>query len=137
MRQKRPTDDIIARTETRSLGNIGSEEYQHTEASPSDSSQPMVAVCATPSRAADRSDVSRGFPESWYYWRHQITALAEAGFRAVAPDRCFRRSEMYPPRRRDDLFDDLRGRPLQEAGVLGLRCLDRLALQDVNAWNPA
>jgi pimeloyl-ACP methyl ester carboxylesterase len=27
-----------------------------------------------------------GFPESWYSWRHQITALAEAGFRVVAPD---------------------------------------------------
>jgi pimeloyl-ACP methyl ester carboxylesterase len=27
-----------------------------------------------------------GFPESWYSWRHQIDALAEAGFRAVAPD---------------------------------------------------
>jgi epoxide hydrolase A/B len=27
-----------------------------------------------------------GFPESWYSWRHQLTALAEAGFRAVAPD---------------------------------------------------
>ena len=27
-----------------------------------------------------------GFPESWYSWRHQIEALAAAGFRAVAPD---------------------------------------------------
>jgi pimeloyl-ACP methyl ester carboxylesterase len=27
-----------------------------------------------------------GFPESWYSWRHQIGALAAAGFRAVAPD---------------------------------------------------
>ena len=27
-----------------------------------------------------------GFPESWYSWRHQIKALAEAGFRVVAPD---------------------------------------------------
>jgi pimeloyl-ACP methyl ester carboxylesterase len=27
-----------------------------------------------------------GFPESWYSWRHQINALAEAGFRVVAPD---------------------------------------------------
>jgi pimeloyl-ACP methyl ester carboxylesterase len=27
-----------------------------------------------------------GFPESWYSWRHQLTALAEAGYRAVAPD---------------------------------------------------
>jgi pimeloyl-ACP methyl ester carboxylesterase len=27
-----------------------------------------------------------GFPESWYSWRHQIPALAEAGFHVVAPD---------------------------------------------------
>lgn len=27
-----------------------------------------------------------GFPELWYTWRHQLTALAEAGFHAVAPD---------------------------------------------------
>jgi len=27
-----------------------------------------------------------GFPESWYSWRHQLQALASAGFRAVAPD---------------------------------------------------
>ena len=27
-----------------------------------------------------------GFPESWYSWRHQLTALAEAGFHVVAPD---------------------------------------------------
>ena len=27
-----------------------------------------------------------GFPESWYSWRHQLKALAEAGYRAIAPD---------------------------------------------------
>ncbi len=27
-----------------------------------------------------------GFPESWYSWRSQLKALAEAGFHAVAPD---------------------------------------------------
>lgn len=27
-----------------------------------------------------------GFPESWYSWRHQLQALAEGGFRAVAVD---------------------------------------------------
>jgi epoxide hydrolase A/B len=27
-----------------------------------------------------------GFPESWYSWRQQLTALAAAGFHAVAPD---------------------------------------------------
>jgi pimeloyl-ACP methyl ester carboxylesterase len=27
-----------------------------------------------------------GWPESWYSWRHQLQAVSEAGFRAVAPD---------------------------------------------------
>ena len=27
-----------------------------------------------------------GFPECWYSWRHQLPALAKAGFRAAAPD---------------------------------------------------
>ena len=27
-----------------------------------------------------------GWPESWYSWRHQLTALSAAGFRCVAPD---------------------------------------------------
>jgi len=27
-----------------------------------------------------------GFPELWYSWRHQLPALADAGFHAVAPD---------------------------------------------------
>ena len=27
-----------------------------------------------------------GFPELWYSWRHQITALSSLGYRAVAPD---------------------------------------------------
>ena len=34
---------------------------------------PLVVLC-------------HGFPESWYSWRHQLTALAEAGFHVVAPD---------------------------------------------------
>jgi len=27
-----------------------------------------------------------GFPESWYSWRHQLEALANQGYRAIAPD---------------------------------------------------
>ncbi|XP_022868944.1 uncharacterized protein LOC111388464 [Olea europaea var. sylvestris] len=27
-----------------------------------------------------------GFPEIWYSWRHQMIAVAKAGFRAIAPD---------------------------------------------------
>jgi pimeloyl-ACP methyl ester carboxylesterase len=34
---------------------------------------PLVVLC-------------HGFPESWYSWRHQLSALADAGFRAVALD---------------------------------------------------
>jgi len=35
-----------------------------------------------------------GFPEFWYGWRKQIGALAEAGFRVIAPDgRGYNRSE--------------------------------------------
>ena len=34
---------------------------------------PLVVLC-------------HGWPESWYSWRHQIPALAAAGFRVVAPD---------------------------------------------------
>ncbi|MBI2764815.1 MAG: alpha/beta hydrolase [Chloroflexi bacterium] len=36
-------------------------------------SGPLVVLC-------------HGFPESWYSWRHQISALAAAGYRVVAPD---------------------------------------------------
>jgi pimeloyl-ACP methyl ester carboxylesterase len=36
-------------------------------------SGPLVLLC-------------HGFPESWYSWRHQLQALADAGFHAVAPD---------------------------------------------------
>jgi pimeloyl-ACP methyl ester carboxylesterase len=34
---------------------------------------PLVVLC-------------HGFPESWYSWRHQLRALAEAGYHVVAPD---------------------------------------------------
>jgi len=36
-------------------------------------SGPLVVLC-------------HGFPELWFSWRHQLEALAGAGFRAVAPD---------------------------------------------------
>jgi pimeloyl-ACP methyl ester carboxylesterase len=30
--------------------------------------------------------LAHGFPECWYSWRHQLTALADAGYHVVAPD---------------------------------------------------
>ncbi len=41
------------------------------EAGPADG--PLVVLC-------------HGFPESWYSWRHQISALADASYHVVAPD---------------------------------------------------
>lgn len=38
-----------------------------------------------------------GFPEAWYSWRHQMTALAAAGYRTIAPDlRGYGLSEPHP-----------------------------------------
>jgi pimeloyl-ACP methyl ester carboxylesterase len=47
-----------------------------------------------------------GFPESWYSWRHQIEALAAAGFHAVAPDqRGYGQSDRPEDVRRYSLLD--------------------------------
>ena len=43
------------------------------EQRPEKGKAPLVLLC-------------HGFPESWYSWRHQMGALAAAGFHAVAPD---------------------------------------------------
>ena len=46
---------------------------------------PLVVLC-------------HGWPESWYSWRHQIAALADAGYRAVALDmRGYGRSSQPEP----------------------------------------
>ena len=41
--------------------------------------------------------VLHGWPQHWYQWRHQIPALAEAGYRVIVPDlRGFGQSEAPP-----------------------------------------
>ena len=42
-----------------------------------------VATCGTGDRLAL---CLHGFPESWYSWRHQMPAIAAAGYHVVAPD---------------------------------------------------
>jgi epoxide hydrolase 4 len=51
-----------------------------------------------------------GFPESSRSWRHQLPALAEAGFRAVAPDlRGYGRSDTHGPYDLETLAGDAAG----------------------------
>ena len=46
-----------------------------------------------------------GFPESWYSWRHQLPALAAAGYHAIAPDlRGFGKSDRPLPVEAYDIF---------------------------------
>ena len=76
--------------------------------------------------------LTHGWPQHWYEWRHLMGPLAQAGYRAIAPDwRGFGWSE-YPPDedfRKETLADDL----IALCGVLGYR---RVALvgHDWGAW---
>src|SRR5579864_7199739 len=49
-----------------------------------------------------------GFPECWYSWRHQLRALAKAGFRAVAPDlRGYGRSDRPEDAKKYTILDNI------------------------------
>jgi len=54
-----------------------------------------------------------GFPEFWYGWRHQIPALADAGFRVIVPDqRGYNLSDKLRrirPYQMDELVGDVTG----------------------------
>lgn len=64
-----------------------------------------------------------GFPEAWYSWRHQMIAVAKAGFRAIALDhRGYGLSDPPPEPERasfSDLLADL-------VGVLDFLGLDKV-----------
>ena len=69
-----------------------------------------------------------GFPEIWYSWRHQMVAVAAAGYRAVAPDwRGYGLSDQ-PPVEEEVLYDDL----LDD--LLGI--LDALSVPKVSSGSP-
>ena len=54
-----------------------------------------------------------GFPEIWYTWRHQLIAVANAGYRAIAIDfRAYGLSDQPPEPEKanfNDLVDDIVG----------------------------
>lgn len=59
--------------------DVGEISLHYVTAGPSDG-EPVVLL--------------HGFPEFWYGWRHQIRALADAGYRVIAPDqRGYNRSD--------------------------------------------
>jgi pimeloyl-ACP methyl ester carboxylesterase len=67
---------------------------------------PLVVLC-------------HGFPELWFSWRHQLTALADAGYHAVAPDqRGFGRTDA-PAAIEDYDIDHLTGDVLGLLDALG------------------
>jgi pimeloyl-ACP methyl ester carboxylesterase len=56
---------------------------------------PLVVLC-------------HGFPECWYSWRHQLPALAKAGFHVVAPDlRGYGRSDRPVESEKYTILDDI------------------------------
>jgi pimeloyl-ACP methyl ester carboxylesterase len=66
-----------------------------------------------------------GFPEFWWSWRHQLVALGEAGFHAVAPDLRGYGASDKPPRGYDaytlsaDVAGMVRALGASEADVVG------------------
>jgi alpha-beta hydrolase superfamily lysophospholipase len=60
-----------------------------------------------------------GFPESWYSWRHQIPAVAAAGYHVVAPDMRGYGGTDAPPERESYTIMDLVGDMLGIVAALG------------------
>ena len=66
-----------------------------------------------------------GFPEFWWSWRHQLVALAEAGFKAVAVDLRGYGASDKPPRGYDsftlaaDIAGLVRALGAQQASIVG------------------
>jgi len=67
--QKSETDGLMIPGATHRRVDVGELSLHYVEAG----SGPLVILL-------------HGFPEFWWSWRHQIPALAQAGFRVVAPD---------------------------------------------------
>ena len=65
-----------------------------------------------------------GFPEFWYSWRHQLPALAEAGYHVVAPDQ-----RGYG---QTDRPDTLEARPFQNGGKLKPESADKKRMKSIS-----
>jgi pimeloyl-ACP methyl ester carboxylesterase len=74
---------------------------------------PNEAAVDHPTGTAPLVVLLHGFPECWYTWRRQLSVLAEAGYRVVAPDlRGYNRSSApvgVDSYRMEELVADVRG----------------------------
>ena len=80
-----------------------------------------------------------GFPEFWYCWARQITALADAGFHVVVPDQRGYNQSSKPPYIRDYRMSELTADVIAIADQLGCERI-LLAGHDWGAavaWNTA
>jgi len=72
-----------------------------------------------------------GFPEIWYSWRHQMLAVAAAGYRAIAPDcRGYGLSDQ-PPEDEEASLDDLVADVL---GILDALSVPKVSISSPNGW---
>lgn len=77
--QRGDTAEHVRRRVEHDTADIGEVSLHYVTAGPEDG-DPIVLL--------------HGFPEFWYGWRHQIPALADAGYRVITPDqRGYNRSD--------------------------------------------
>src|ERR1700686_1110345 len=72
-------------------GGVGPEPTSWVESAMPEVTHRMIETNGIRLHVAEQGEgplviLCHGFPECWYSWRHQLGALAKAGFRAVAPD---------------------------------------------------
>jgi pimeloyl-ACP methyl ester carboxylesterase len=72
-------------------GGAGAEPTSWADSTMPDVTHRMIETNGIRLHVAEQGEgplviLCRGFPECWYSWRHQLGALAKAGFHAVAPD---------------------------------------------------
>ena len=72
------------------------------EVSPANASEPITLSVHQASPESDEITAAlvfcHGFPDLAFGWRHQLTAIAEAGYRAIAPDQRGHGASCAPPR---------------------------------------
>ncbi|GMY37311.1 bifunctional epoxide hydrolase 2-like [Fagus crenata] len=72
-----------------------------------------------------------GFPEIWYTWRHQMMAVANTGFRAIAPDYKGYGLSDPPPEPEKATFSDLISDLL---GILDALQIDKAQLHSIRTF---